>query len=129
MVTSTLVIEGDGRVGEYVGGYDGLAAADGRRERPGPRSPMRPEPVKPKAAAPSRRKLSYKEQRELDQLPGRIEALEAEQTVTAGFAGGSRAHRGTPAAVGAARTRLEAVGREIAVLLERWEALAEHAGG
>ncbi|HEY4559519.1 MAG TPA: ATP-binding cassette domain-containing protein, partial [Lysobacter sp.] len=82
VVTSTLVMEGEGRVGEYVGGY-----TDWLRQRPqdGARA-FRGEPAKaaapptpaPATAAPAKRKLSYKETRELEALPGRIEALEAE---------------------------------------------------
>src|SRR5690606_8161214 len=84
VVTSTLVMEGDGRVGEYVGGY-----SDWLRQRPAPAAPKaavaRPAPqpaaVATPAASPApagKRKLSYKDARELEQLPGRIEALEAE---------------------------------------------------
>ena len=81
VVTSTLVMEGDGRVGEYVGGY-----SDWLRQRPVAVLPATPPPA-PKAApvaaaAPvqpaPRRKLSYKDARELEQLPTRIEALEAD---------------------------------------------------
>jgi ATP-binding cassette subfamily F protein uup len=77
VVTSTLVMEGNGRVGEYVGGY-----SDWLRQRPGiampapvatAARPATPPPVVP----PSKRKLSYKDARELEQLPARIEALEA----------------------------------------------------
>jgi len=88
VVTSTLVLEGDGRVGEYVGGY-----SDWLRQRPttpGPFNPRRlgassiDEGKTPVAAASSaKRKLSYKDARELQQLPARIEQLEraiAEQT-------------------------------------------------
>jgi len=84
VVTSTFVFEGGGRVQEYVGGYE-----DWQRQR-------RPSPVRTGAEASPRtqaakagrasaavesrpRKLSYKEQREFDALPARIEALEAEQ--------------------------------------------------
>jgi ABC transport system ATP-binding/permease protein len=87
VVTSTLVMEGDGRVGEYVGGYE-----DWLRQRPAdeaPRATVRqknvvPGPAEaaptpaPAPAAAARRKLSYKETRELEQLPARIETLEAE---------------------------------------------------
>jgi ATP-binding cassette subfamily F protein uup len=129
VVTSTLVLEGDGRVGEYVGGYE-----DWRRQTAGRQSreqkPVRAEPVKPKASAPpARRKLSYKDQRELDQLPGRIEALETEQTALHASLADPALYRGDPSGVVAARARLEAVEREIAALLERWEALAEIAAG
>ena len=76
MATSTLAFESDGRVKEYDGGYD-----DYLRQRPSPIAVDAPvEPVaKPARAAPKERpkKLSNKERRELDELPARIEALEA----------------------------------------------------
>ncbi|HET6587295.1 MAG TPA: ATP-binding cassette domain-containing protein [Oleiagrimonas sp.] len=77
VVTSTLVLEGDGRIGEYVGGYE-----DWLRQRSVPvpveaqkdaHTPKRDAEKKP----PAQRKLNYKDQRELDRLPARIEALEA----------------------------------------------------
>jgi ATP-binding cassette subfamily F protein uup len=76
VVTSTLVFEGDGRVGEYVGGY-----ADWERQRPSARPASTPAPASAAATpapAVARRKLSFKDQRELDSLPARIEALEAD---------------------------------------------------
>jgi ATP-binding cassette subfamily F protein uup len=85
VVTSTLVMEGQGRVGEYVGGYsDWLRQRPSAAARPaaGKLEPMAtgsartPTPAPAAAARPAARKLSYKEQRELDQLPATIEALE-----------------------------------------------------
>ncbi|HEX6612841.1 MAG TPA: ATP-binding cassette domain-containing protein, partial [Rhodanobacteraceae bacterium] len=77
VVSSTLALEGHGRIGEYVGGY-----SDWLRQRPA-EQPAAPRSVKtvakadtPPAAA--RRKLSFKDQRTLEQLPGRIEQLESE---------------------------------------------------
>ncbi|HET7267422.1 MAG TPA: ATP-binding cassette domain-containing protein [Oleiagrimonas sp.] len=79
VVTSTLVLEGEGRIGEYVGGYQ-----DWLRQRPAPsaatpvsHTARTPPPAKA-PAKPARRKLSYKDQRELEQLPARIEQLEAD---------------------------------------------------
>jgi len=78
VVTSTLVMEGNGHVGEYVGGY-----TDWLRQRP---QVSVPTPATAKSASPiaaaatasasAKRKLSYKDARELEQLPARIEALE-----------------------------------------------------
>lgn len=79
VVTSTLVLEGEGRVGEYVGGYsDWLrqrsvpVAVRDREETPQPQ----PQP-QAMQATPAKRRLSYKDARELEQLPARIEPLEA----------------------------------------------------
>jgi ATP-binding cassette subfamily F protein uup len=78
VVTSTLVFEGDGRVQEYVGGYN-----DWLRQRPQVEAAATPTRVVPTLRSasppPARKKLSFKEQRELDDLPQRIEELEAEQ--------------------------------------------------
>jgi ATP-binding cassette subfamily F protein uup len=79
VVSSTLVLEGDGKIGEYVGGF-----TDWLRQRPAALAPsMKAIGSKPTAAAPAptpeaKRKLSYKDARELEQLPGRIEKLEAD---------------------------------------------------
>ncbi|MGH8082420.1 MAG: ATP-binding cassette domain-containing protein [Lysobacter sp.] len=81
VVTSTLVMEGDGQVGEYVGGY-----TDWQRQRPAgyaaaakitakESAKALPAKAEPEAAAP-KRKLSYKDARELEQLPEQIEQLE-----------------------------------------------------
>ncbi|WP_346948837.1 ATP-binding cassette domain-containing protein, partial [Dyella sp.] len=78
VVSSTLVLEGEGRVGDYVGGY-----SDWLRQRPVARA-VEAVPVRaaeaPRAAEPEKpkRKLSYKDQRELEQLPARIEQLETD---------------------------------------------------
>jgi ATP-binding cassette subfamily F protein uup len=81
IVTSTLILDGSGEVNEYVGGYD-----DWRKQIE--RSPASPTKLKPDPAPraesktdskPAARKLSYKEKRELEELPKQIEMLEAEQ--------------------------------------------------
>jgi ATP-binding cassette subfamily F protein uup len=82
VVTGTLALEGEGRVGEYVGGYSDwvrqsapsrLRAATARAARETTSSA----PATPAAQAPVKRKLAYKDARELETLPQKIEALEA----------------------------------------------------
>ncbi|HEU0277477.1 MAG TPA: ATP-binding cassette domain-containing protein [Rhodanobacteraceae bacterium] len=77
VVSSTLALEGRGRIGEYVGGY-----TDWLRQRPAePAAATRAgKPVATVDAPrpPAKRKLSFKDQRALEQLPGRIEQLEGE---------------------------------------------------
>ncbi|WP_199099812.1 ATP-binding cassette domain-containing protein [Dyella sp. ASV21] len=81
VVSSTLVLEGDGQIGEYVGGF-----TDWLRQRPSSSAtPAKATDTKPAATpaatpapAENKRKLSYKEARELEQLPARIETLEAD---------------------------------------------------
>ncbi len=79
VVTSTIVMEGNDRVGEYVGGYSDWLR---QRSQPAPvaapraAAPAKPEPVATATPA-AKRKLSFKDARELEQLPARIEQLEA----------------------------------------------------
>jgi len=81
VVTSTLVIEDEGRVNEYVGGYDDWLRQSKKLKEEPPVVPARAEEKKdaPRPASARSRKLSFKEQKELDELPKRLEELEAEQ--------------------------------------------------
>ena len=71
VVTSTLVFEGDGRVGEYVGGYTDWLRQRQAAARPDRRAPSRQHPRPPPKPQREIPKLSYKEQRELEALPAR----------------------------------------------------------
>lgn len=130
VVTSTLVFEGHGRVGEYVGGYDdwlrqrvrptaaGAVPSGGGR---GP-APTAAQALEVTARAVST-KLSYKEQRELEALPGRIEALEAEQATLQALIHGPDFYRSGAEAIQEALTRVGAVDGELLAALTRWDAL------
>jgi ATP-binding cassette subfamily F protein uup len=122
VVTSTLVMEGEGRVGEYVGGYeDWRRQTAGRQLRAG--KPARAEPPRAQPAA-GRKKLSYRDRQDLEALPGRIEALETEQrTLHASLADPALYKDG--ARIVGVRARLAEVERELAAAFERWEALSE----
>jgi ATP-binding cassette subfamily F protein uup len=121
VVASTLVLEGEGRVKEYAGGYD-----DWLRQRPA--EPARAEPVAVKAA-PARppkerlRRLTYKEQCELAALPERIEALEAELGELHRTMADPAFYRRAPAEIVKAKTRLESLQSDVAAAYLRWESL------
>lgn len=127
VVTSTLVCEGPGEWREYVGGY-----TDWLRQRPAPAAPAeRAAPRKREPAAPAAekpRKRGFKEQRELAELPGRIEALEAEKHALYAQLASPEMYATRAADVAPARARLEALEREIAECYARWESL-EALGG
>ncbi len=78
-VSKILAFEGDGQVEGYIGGYSDYLAARKPKlgAEPVVQKQEKAKPVEAVAAAPAK-KLSYKLQYELDQLPGRIQALEAE---------------------------------------------------
>jgi len=126
VVTSTLVFEGDGHLEEYVGGYD-----DWLRQRP---LPVKPETVakeeKPRREkAPSeKRKLSYKETRELETLPQKIEALEKEKTeIVALLSSPDFYAKSDPAGVTTTNARLDALEKELDIAYQRWEQLEDFA--
>ena len=124
VVTSTWVFEGQGRIVEYVGGYD-----DWLRQRPqvvatstSGKSGSTAGQASDSAATP-RRKLSYKEQRELDAIPAAIAALEAEQAAAqAALADGSLFVSDLARAT-ALTQRLSEIEEALLTLLERWELL------
>ncbi|MEO8448847.1 MAG: ATP-binding cassette domain-containing protein [Gemmatimonadota bacterium] len=122
VVTSTLVMEGGGRIGEYVGGY-----SDWVKQRPSTPSSQQaaPKPTSPAPATPKpekKRKLSFKETQELAGLPERIEALEDERTQFFGSLADPAFARTGPA-VSRAKARLAAIEVEHANLIARWEKL------
>ena len=120
VVTSTLVFEGDGRIGDYPGGYD-----DWLRQRPEPASkqpekkaaPPAPKPVAPKP------QLSFKEKKELDELPARIEKLETEQRSLSALLADPVFYAKPAKETRPTMDRVAAIGEELARLYERWEAL------
>lgn len=135
VVTSTLVFEGEGRVREYVGGYQDWLRQGGSPRLLGvqTREDSKPAPAKAEpasaaapvaaAAAPAKRKLSYKEQRELDALPDAIETaeieLEALQTAIADPGFYQLPNEVTQAKL----ARMDALQAELDRLIERWAEL------
>jgi ABC transport system ATP-binding/permease protein len=122
VVTSTLVLEGDGRVKEYAGGYD-----DWLRQRQAVPLPEKPEPIRetPKPAAPKDRprRLTYAQQRELEALPERIEQLEAQLGELHQIMADPAFYRQDSAEIIKANTRLQSSQKELAEAFDRWETL------
>ena len=122
VVTSCLAFEGDGRVKEYIGGY-----SDWLRQQS--TKPAAPE----KAAAPAAKteakktatgkKLSYNDQRELEQLPARIEQLEQEQAQLQASLADPELYRRDAAAFKTLGARTKEVETGLAEAYARWEQL------
>jgi len=121
VVTSVIAFEGGGRVREYVGGYDEWLRQ--REAVPAAAPGLEKRQARPAAADTKPRKLSYKDQRELDQLPSHIEALETEQTRLYSEAADPAAYQGNPDDVAQRRTELARLETELAKAYERWESL------
>ncbi len=124
VVTSTLVFEGDGRVEGYVGGYaDWL-----RQKRELPEIASKPvKSAETKAAAAAKpekpKKLSYKDQRELDQLPGLIESLDAELEAVQAALADPKLYRESPDKLSELNVRMQQIEKALADAYQRWEAL------
>jgi ATP-binding cassette subfamily F protein uup len=128
VVTSTLVLAGDGEVREYVGGYeDWLRQAAAEQPpraaaAPGPAPAAKPAPPKPPPAGKPRR-LTFKEARELDALPDRITALEGELGSLHRTLADPAYYRSAGGAVAQLNLRLAELEAELAGAYRRWEEL------
>ena len=124
VVTQTIAAEGGGRWREYVGGY-----TDWMRQRPQARVAVPAKPAVAAAAAEAvaipKRKLSYKEQRELESLPGEIEKLEVEQQQLTQKMSGPDYHRLAPDEMRRDGERAVELESLIAERMERWIHLEE----
>jgi ATP-binding cassette subfamily F protein uup len=129
VVTSTIVFEGEGRWREYEGDVEDWITQARRASALAAPAPA-PAPAKPTPTrAPSaKRKLSYKEQRELEALPDLIDALEKEQKEIEGELADSRLFVSDPARATRLAERSGKIEEELLAALERWEALGSTAG-
>ncbi|HVL68538.1 MAG TPA: ATP-binding cassette domain-containing protein [Vicinamibacterales bacterium] len=132
IVTSTFAFEGEGRVVEYVGGWEDYLR---QRRLPTPQLPT-PQVPGPKAATPGHasveagfsrpvRKLSYNEQRELETLPDRIAALEEEQERLRRESESPEFYKAPAEHIKGVLARLEAIGPELEAAIARWMELED----
>jgi ATP-binding cassette subfamily F protein uup len=126
VVTSTFVLEGEGRVGLYPGGY-----ADWLQQRPAPEAgaPKRADSAAARLTALQRApaRLSFKEQRGRQELPGVIERLEAEIAALHAVLCDVALHQKSPSSVEAAKLRLPQAEAELEKAFARWAELEERA--
>ena len=124
VVTSTLVFEGDGRVQEYVGGYE-----DWLRQRSLPPLPAgnreSPQPSKAPVAgtAAFKKKLSFKEKREMEDLPKKIERMEAEQEELHARIASPEFYKEPPDAIARALARIDELKGSLHDAYARWDVL------
>jgi len=122
VVTGTLVFEPNGAIREYAGGYDDwlrqrvlpVEEKKGHKERP-------TEKVRIKKEQP--RKLTFKEARELEVLPGRIELLEQEQKELYKKLADPELYRGGGDRIAPAKIRVDTLQQELDEAYARWEEL------
>ena len=125
VVTSTFVFEGEGRVQEYVGGYE-----DWIRQRAVPAAPSRTKGGGDARRADgdatggtARKKLSFKEQREFERLPAEIEALEDEQRALEARMAGADFYKEGAQSIAAALARQAEIAGALSAAYARWDEL------
>src|SRR5450631_2697644 len=122
VVTQTIAHEGGGRWKEYAGGYTDWQRARTGAVRETPDALGKAQPAGP-AATRKKTKLSYKETRELEELPQKLQALEREQEELTRKLADPAIYRDRAVDVKALNARLEGIDREMTAFLARWEEL------
>ena len=126
VVTNTLVFEGDGAVKEFAGGYDDWLMQRRSSTDAVTRSAksFKADAPDPKPAPPAKpRRLSFKEQKELERLPKQIERLEIEQAEIHAAMARTTFYQQDKTLISRTTLRLEALQKELAAAFERWESL------
>jgi len=124
VVTSTMVLEGDGLINEYAGGYDDWLS----QRKTVALSPVKAKPekekIRPKKPVVARKLTSF-EQRELDNLASEIEKMEAEQKQLYALLADFKFYEKDPAEIASTKARSEFLSNELAKAYARWEYLEE----
>jgi len=125
VVTSTLAFEGNGKVQEYVGGYEDWLRQS--RTAVGASLQARPQLAEPKGSAPRKStvktKRSFKEEKEYADLPKRIAALETEQKQLQDAIARPEFYKEGADVIKKTMTRVEAVEQELLTAMARWDEL------
>jgi ABC transport system ATP-binding/permease protein len=131
VVTQTIAAEGDGEWREYAGGYSDWADYQSRRreENAKPKAALKTTAKAAEPAKPKLDRLSWKEQRELEALPEKIAALEAEQASLTANLEDPALYQRDPQAAQQAADRLVQIDDALMACLERWEVLESRANG
>lgn len=125
IVTSTLVFEGEGKITEYVGGYNDWLATQTQTAKS--------TPIKTSVSAEAKLKvqktqtLDFKERKELQSLPGKLEKLEKQQQELFAQMAESNFYQQSSEIIDAANNQLKRIENEIEKIYTRWEELENRA--
>tara|TARA_R110000868_G_scaffold149766_1_gene372362 strand:+ start:35321 stop:37096 length:1776 start_codon:yes stop_codon:yes gene_type:complete len=123
VVTATLVFEEGGEVKEYVGGYDDYLLQSQKDEQAANEKKESQVKAEPQIEKPKVVKLSFKEERELKEIPQNIEQLEQEQVELQEKMASPEFFKQSAEVIADATSRLSAIQQDLEHLLERWEEL------
>jgi ATP-binding cassette subfamily F protein uup len=122
VVTSTIVLEGEGKVGEYIGGYDDWVRQRKEEEQPTSSRTEKSNRTRPVQSGP--RKLTFNEKRDLETLPARIEAWEKEKKELYDSLSTPEVYE-REGGVAEVNARIEELEKELADAYERWTDLED----
>jgi len=122
VVTSTIVFEGDGRLREYVGGYDDWLRQ--RAPQTSPQDEKTPKQAKQRIRRERPRTLTSKEKKDLEALPSLIEALEAERDLLYKDLADPEFYKQHVGRIPEMKKRMDEIEKEIVTAYERWELLS-----
>ena len=126
VVTSTLVLDGKGNVSEYVGGYtDAMRQIKNEADNTLTSGATLEKQTARKTTAPTatKKKLAYKEQRELEAIPDKIDVLEAEQAKLTEALSAPNLYQDLPQQARELNDKLQQISTQIDQLMERWAQL------
>jgi ATP-binding cassette subfamily F protein uup len=133
VVTQVIVSEGQGLWREYVGGYSDWERVRSEAPATPAAKPVQPKPAEPapaqQAASSKKAKLSYKEQRELEELPQLIASLEDEQSAINAQLNSPDFYKTNPADARRMTERYAEIEEQLLETLERWEQIEARARG
>ncbi len=135
VVTQVIVFEGEGRLKEYVGGYEDWVRVkkfESTQQAANKAAAAVSQSARPRAEQVAKRsggKLNFKQQLELDEIPKRIAVLEREQEEIAAALGSGDLYRDNPAHARQLQERAAAIEEELLQLMVRWEQLESLVGG
>lgn len=121
VVTSTLAFEGNGKIVEYVGGYHGWLRQTKINKSTAPQKVVSEKPSKPKSE--TNKKLSYNQQKELNEIPKKIEKLEQQQADLHLQIADPAFYQKPSDQINVVMMQLKKLEEELTVLYQRWEEL------
>jgi ABC transport system ATP-binding/permease protein len=126
VVTSTLIFEGEGKIEEYIGGYQDWINQR-KTQQLNQVAPAKSENKKPVVEKVPAKKLSYNEQKELSELPKKIEVLEARQAELQTLISDPAFYQQDPEKVTETISKMQDIAVDLVSAYQRWEALEEKA--
>ena len=129
VVTSTWVFDGKGHIDEYIGGYQDYLEQRPDQTAVDQKSDVKKALAKAEAAVPKKVKLSYKDQRALEQLPAEMEALETEQAMLNEKLADGALFVSDADAAAKTSARLAEIDAQLLEKLERWDELENMSKG